>query len=255
MNLLISLRAEILKTKRTAAIYLTIAAAAFGPLMSLLDILIGEGISAGDRSNIFNNLFVQKFQMTSLVALPIFLILICTLLPQIEYKNNAWKQVLTSPKTKANIFVSKFINVQLLLLVFIILNLLFMLICAVVLHFKHPSLHVLEQPLHGYEILISRLNAYGVLLAICSIQFWLGLRFKNFIIPIAIGILCWFAGTLLVMPIKSGFAEYFPYSFHVYVSLPDFKLQINSILFTSFVYAALFFLIGFLDFRSRKMHG
>ncbi|HYH14152.1 MAG TPA: ABC transporter permease, partial [Flavisolibacter sp.] len=104
MNLLVSLRSEVLKNKRTAALYLTLIAAAFGPFMSLLDVLLGEGVAADDRAIIFNKLMTVKFQMTGLAIFPIFLILICTLLPQIEFKNNAWKQVLASPQTKSNIF-------------------------------------------------------------------------------------------------------------------------------------------------------
>ena len=61
MNLLISLRSELLKTRRTSSFYLTIAAAAFGPLMTLLDIMIDEGIPAVDRNIFFNKLFMEKF--------------------------------------------------------------------------------------------------------------------------------------------------------------------------------------------------
>ena len=105
MNFLTSLRCEMLKTKRTASFYLTIVAAAFAPLMTLLDIMIGEGIPPSERNTFLNRLFIDKFQMVGLLAFPIFLILICTLLPQTEYKNNTWKQVLTSPQSKWNVFL------------------------------------------------------------------------------------------------------------------------------------------------------
>src|SRR5918993_4061319 len=111
MSLGISIRSEFLKTRRTASLYLTLVAAAFGPFLTMIDMSIGEGISAGDRQMILNQMFVEKFQMTSLVAFPMFIILVCTLLQQIEYKNNTWKQVLTSPQTRANVFMAKFINV------------------------------------------------------------------------------------------------------------------------------------------------
>src|SRR5690606_25656655 len=101
-----------------------------------------------------------------------------------------WKQVLTSPQTKSNVFAAKFINIQLLIGVFLITNLLLMFICTIVLHFMEPSLNVLNQPLNGYNVFMTRVISYVALLAICCIQFWLGLKFKNFIIPIAIGIAC-----------------------------------------------------------------
>ncbi len=218
--------------------------------MSMLDLIL-DGVGNEHKKDIFNEMLIKKFQMTGIVAFPIFLILICTLLPQIEYKNNTWKQVLTSPQTKGNIFAAKFINIQLLIGVFLITNLLLMFISAVILHFMEPSLNVLNQPLNWNAILMSRVNTYVALLAICTIQFWLGLKFKNFIIPIAIGIALWFAGTILVLQSKSGFVEIFPYSFHAYGKFPKYDPLVNPIGWTSFVYSVFFLVVGFLDFRRR----
>ncbi len=131
MKLLVSLRSEIFKTKRTAPLYFTVAAAAFSPLMSMLD-LIFDGVDEDHRKDIFNEMFTTKFMMTGAVILPWFIILTCTLLPQIEYKNNTWKQVLTSPQTKGNVFLAKFINVQVLIVVFLLTNLLLMFVGAVI---------------------------------------------------------------------------------------------------------------------------
>jgi lantibiotic transport system permease protein len=253
MNLLISVRSEILKTKRTSSFYLTIIAAAFGPFATMLDILIGEGISQGDRNVIFNALFVDKFQMTGLLAFPMFLILICTLLPQIEYKNNAWKQVLISPKSKAEIFISKFINIQLLILVFLVVNFLLMFLCAVFLHLKEPSLHVLNQSLNGYDIIMLRINSYVSLLGLCAIHFWLGLRFKNFIIPIGIGIACYFAGNIAIMQYGQSLIIYSPYTIFIYSGLPEYAAHVNAVNWYSLGYAVLFLTIGFLDFRRKRM--
>ena len=253
MNLLISVRSEILKTKRTASFYLTIIGAAFGPLITMLDILIGEGISPNDRSSIFNRLFVEKFQMSGLLAYPLFLILICTLLPQIEYKNNAWKQVLIAPKTKADIFLSKFINIQLLILAFFVINFLIMYVCAIFLHLKDPSLHVLNQPLNGYEIIKLRLNTYVALLGLCAIQFWLGLRFKNFIIPIGIGIACYFAGTILIMQLGPKHVLYLPYTIFFYCGMTEYNAYVHAANWYSLGYMLVFLGIGFFDFKRKRM--
>lgn len=103
MSLIVALRSELLKTRRTASLYLTIAAAAFGPLITMFEMLI-EGVQKNDPTKIFNLLFIEEFQVTGLLALPLFLILVCTLLPQVEYINNTWKQVLTAPQRKASSF-------------------------------------------------------------------------------------------------------------------------------------------------------
>jgi hypothetical protein len=255
MNLLTSLRCEILKTKRTASFYLTIVAAGFAPLMTLLDIMIGEGIPASERKTFLNALFLDKFQMAGLLAFPIFLILICTLLPQTEYKNNTWKQVLTSPQSKWNVFVVKFINIQLLAFAFFVINLVFTFICAIVVHFKNPSLALFNQPVHAYDIAMLRINTYVVLLSLCAIQYWLGLRFKNFIIPIAIGVALYFAGTLLVMQLQQKNILYLPYTMFLYNGLPEYTPYVSGLNWYSLAYTLVFLAIGFLSFRKKKMIG
>ena len=253
MNLIISLRSEFFKTKRTVALYLTLAAAAFGPFMSMLD-LVFDGVEGDHKKDIFNEMFTTKYMMTGAVILPWFIILVCTLLPQIEYKNNTWKQVLASPQPKGNVFVAKFINIQALILLFLVTNQFLMFIDAVILHFTEPSLNVLNQPLNGSAMLTTLASSYVSLLAMCAIQFWLGLRFKNFIAPIAIGIALWFIGSILVMQTKSGFTEYFPYSYHMYGNFKEFKPQYSgTIHVASLVYTIVFLVIGFLDFRRKRM--
>ncbi len=253
MSLLKSLRSEILKTKRTAPLYLTIGAAAFAPFMSMLELLM-DGFDSEDKNNIYTEMMIRKFEITGLVALPIFIILICTLLPQIEYKNNTWKQVLASPQNKIDVFTAKFIDVQLLVLVFFITNTLLMYLSTVILHFMHPSLDVFNQPLDGYKLLMARVNSYISLLALCAIQFWLGLKFKNFIAPIGIGIGCWFAGTILVIQ-NFDIAAYFPYSFHGFGKVPNYNPLNNSVGAASLIYAALFLVIGFWDFPTSSPSG
>ena len=253
MSLLVSIRSERIKIKRSASFYLSFAAAAFTPFVNTLD-LIFDGVGTEHRKVIFNEMFTSRSGTTGAIAFPIFIILICTLLPQIEYKNNTWKQVLTSPQTKGNVFMAKFINIQLLIFLFIGAGQLLTLVSAIILHFAEPSLNVLHQPLNGPHILRTLLNSYVALLAITAIQFWVGLRFRNFIVSIGIGMGLWFMGTILVMQMKSDVIHYFPYSFHMYVSFPQFQLRdLTVIHWSSLAYAALFLLIGYLNFRNRRM--
>jgi hypothetical protein len=252
MKLLIALRCEILKTRRTSAFYLALGAAAFGPLMSMLDLIL-DGMSAEDKIDILNRMLITKSEMTHYFMLPMFIMLSCTLLHQVEYRNNTWKQVLTSSQTKGNVFAAKFINFQLLILVFLLINKLLILLSIVILHFMKPSLHVFSQPLNWGGVMTSTLNAYFTVLAICSIQFWLGLRFRNFIAPVGIGIACWFIGSLLVIQSQQAIAAYFPYSFHMYGNFPDYQARFTSAAWTSLAYTVLFLALGYMDFRKRRM--
>ena len=130
MNLSISLRSEILKTRRTAAFYLAFITGIFGMVICLLD-FISDGIPPDSRAIVFDVMMTDKFQVSSFLMFPLFIILSCTLLPQIEYKNNAWKQVLASPQPKWMVFVSKFLTIQVLIVVFLFTDLLMMFLGAV----------------------------------------------------------------------------------------------------------------------------
>ncbi len=253
MSLLLSLRSELLKNKRTSSFYLTLVAALFGPFLSMLD-LVFDGVEKDHRTDILNELFTTKYMMTGAVVFPIYIILLCALLPQTEYRNNTWKQVLSSPQQRLHMFLAKFINIQGLILLFFLANQLGMLANAVILFFRDPSLDIFNQPLAWSAIVATLGNSYIALLAMCALQFWMGIRFKNVIIPIATGIACWFIGTLLVLQIKSAAGTLFPYSFHMYASFPQFELKdMSTLLFTSLAFMMVFLVAGYLDFKKKRM--
>jgi hypothetical protein len=255
MNLPISLRSEISKTKRTAAVYFTLIGAAVIPLIFLINAL-SQGLPDEDISSKdpLTAIFKMSSEMTGLVIFPLFVVLICTLLPQVEYRNNAWKQVLTSPQTKVSVFMAKFLNIQLLMLVFLVANHLFMWVVAIAIHFIIPKLNLLNQPLNVYTVLLNNINSYLTILAMSAIQFWIGLRFKNFLIPVAIGLALWITGMMMVYEFHSDFAVYFPYSFNSFNFYPANKPQLSQVEWTSFGYAVFFLLMGFLDFKRRRMN-
>jgi hypothetical protein len=125
---------------------------------------------------------------------------------------------------------------------------------AIAAHFIDPTLDLLNQPLNGYTVLVRAANAYVTALAVCALQFWIGLRFKNFIIPIAIGLAFWLIGTIMALEYKSSLANYFPYSFQVFPIFPKFKSALDQVAWTSFGLAILFLLMGFFDFKRRGIN-
>ena len=253
MNLLISLRSELLKTTRTASFYLTLIGAAVGPVIYLLNVLLDESEIDASREDPLNSLFKTLSEMNGAALFPLFIILICTLLPQIEYRNNTWKQLFASPQTKINVFAAKFLNVQLLMLVFLIATHLFMFVTIAGVNFIKPSLNVFKHPLNGSAVLVNAANAYILVLALSSIQFWLGLRFKNFIVPIGIGFALWLTGTIMAVQYKSNLVYYFPYSFQAFPVSIKLKSQLTQVAWASLGYALLFLIVGFFDFRRRSI--
>lgn len=117
MSLLISLRSEILKTKRTTSVYLCVLVAAIVPFILLMEQLEQDGITEAEgAANIWTHHFDQGFMAINFLVLPMFIIVLATLLPQIEFRNNTWKQVLASPQSIFSVFMSKFILFQVTIL-------------------------------------------------------------------------------------------------------------------------------------------
>lgn len=253
MSLLISLRSELLKTTRTASFYLTLIGAAVGPVMFLLNVVIDENEIDASAKDPLNALFKILSEMNGTALFPFFVILICTLLPQVEYRNNTWKQVFASPQTKANVFLAKFMNVHLLMLVFLVATHLFMFLNVAAINFLKPGLNLFKHPLDGSAVLVNAANAYILLLAVCAIQFWIGLRSRNFIVPIGIGFALWLAGTIMAVQYKSNLVFYFPYSFPAFQVSTKLKSQLTQVSWTSLGYAALFLIAGFFDFKKRAV--
>ncbi|MGN6402077.1 MAG: ABC transporter permease [Flavisolibacter sp.] len=252
MKLLTALRSEILKTKRAASFYFTLVIAAFIPAILLLNLLTGGADLKAVAQDPLNRIFELCAERTGIAFLPLFVILVCTLLPQIEYRNNTWKQVFASPQTKGSVFLAKFLNINRLILFFLIANLAFMLVMVVVAHFSNPALHLLHQPFDAYALLLRTVNTYMMMLALCSLQFWLGLRYRNFIIPIAVGLVLWITGMVLIFE-ESNAVHFFPYSFQVFPLVSKLQPKMAQVAWTSAGYAALFLLLGFLDFRKRRL--
>jgi hypothetical protein len=253
MKLLIALRSEMLKTKRTASLYFTLLAAVLIPAILLLNVLTGGSDLGAIRKDPLNAIFELGAERSGIVFFPLFIIFVCTLLPQIEYRNNTWKQVFASPQTKANVFLAKFININRLILLFLMAHLIFMSLVVIVTHFFQPALSLLHQPFDAKRVLVCAANAYVTMMAICAFQFWLGLRFRNFIIPTAIGLTLWITGMMMGLEFQSNLIDYFPYGFQFFPYASQLQPKMIQIAWTSFGYTTLFLLLGFLDFRNRRL--
>lgn len=252
MKLLTALRSEILKTKRTASFYFTLAGATPVPLIFLLNVLTGGSDLAAIRKDPLNTIFEMGTERNGLVFFPMFVILVCTLLPQIEYRNNTWKQVLASPQTKGTLYLAKFLNINGLILLFLVANLFFLSMAALATHFLDPTLDLFSHSFDLKRLVIRTANAYVTMLAICTFQFWLGLRFRNFIIPTAVGFGLWIAGMMMSLEFHSNLADVFPYSFQTFPFLSGLHSKMTQVVWTSAGYATLFLVLGFLDFRRRR---
>jgi len=96
-------------------------------------------------------------------------------------------------------------------------------------------------------------EAYVSVLALAGIQFWIGMRSKNFIVPTAIGLAGWMAGMMLLFKYQSSWCPYFPYTYSGIRYSLWFKSKLTLVGWLSLGYMLAFLIFGYLDFRRRKM--
>lgn len=253
MNLTISIRAEIIKTKRSASFWLSILGAAVIPVLFLLAYFIEP---ARGYTQTWDKHLLDGWQVFNAFLLPMFIILICSLIPQIEFKNNAWKQVFASPQSIGTIFFSKFLTI-LIMVVFLLLafNIL-LILAAIVPNLFYSKYRFLSHSIDFIQVLRMNVKTFVSLLAIISFQYWLSLRFKNFIVPIGIG-LALLVISLLLYEFHWRHIYKVPYAFPVLtmdaIQDPLFKMENHE--WNALGYFAFFTTLAFLDMRFRKERG
>lgn len=254
MSFPIAIKAELLKTKRTSVVYVAMIASFISPL--LMFFFTGEEADSMKvlAQDPWNDYFKGGFQFLHIVFLPLYVILITSLIPQLEHRHNAWKQVLTSPQSKFNIYFSKFFVIQLLILFYLLLHNIYTTLSLIGVDAVRHDLKLSSHTLNWKWFLAKNGNAYMSVFAISAFQFWLGVRFRNFIIPLAIGVGLWMSTLLLVGAYNWDQGDKIFFAFPSMMVTSKYK-TLDFVIMSSLAYGVFFSLIGFLDFAKRKRKG
>jgi hypothetical protein len=185
-----SLQSEWLKTKRSTSFWLAIIGGFFIPLIWLIVFLV-KGYTINSYPvipGIWTVHYNQMWQNMMTFLLPMGVILSSSLITQLEYKNNTWKQVHTTPQSYATVFFAKLLAILLVTLQFFIYFNIGILLSAYI-----PTL-VLEgglpnQPLPIWPFIKGNAKIFITCLPIIAIQYLISLRFKNFLVPVGVGLL------------------------------------------------------------------
>jgi hypothetical protein len=258
MSFIISAKTELFKTKRTAAFWITIIGAAFIPLVYLLLFLLDPKETIRDIGPQAGKIFIQRaWQIFCVFVLPMSIILLTTLVTQIEFRNNTWKQVFASPQSLGNIFFSKYLAIHIMILFcFLVFNVLIFSV-GIIAALTNPDFAFLEHKIDWQMILKLNLKTYIGILAMSAIQYLLSLRFKNFIASIGIGLLLGIGGIIAFFSQWQHIYKY-PYSFAAlsmdYTYKPGRPFLENHEL-NSLCYFTFFIVLAFLDMKMRKAKG
>jgi len=251
---LINTKTELWKCRRTAAFWITIIGAAFIPLFFTIAYISFPKEFVGDLgSDPWSSHIRHAWQSAAALFFPFYTIIVTSLVVQIEYRNNTWKQVYASPRSYADIFFSKFCIIHLLILSCFILFNVFVVLGPVIANTFVSRYTFFDSPVPWDKLGGFGARQYIAILGMTSIQYWMSLRVRNYIAPLGIGLALVIVGLLIMEWSK---VVYYPYA---YTAVTFFRARQSNGIANHEIYSILWFglilTLAFLDTSRRKERG
>jgi hypothetical protein len=249
MIFIYSLQSEWLKTKRSAASWLCLIGGFFIPLIYLILFLKDHSYINKEQSEIWQKIFRGEWNNMAVFLLPMGVILASSLITQMEYKNNTWKQLHTTPQSFTTIFLSKFSVIALMTVKFFLFFNIGIILSGIIpcLLFDH------QLPKEGIPFLFflrQNTRIFLTCLPILAIQYLISLRFKNFLVAIGVGLLG-LVGSLIGASWKYIFLS--PYSFSPMLVMPihrDFNIPL-----VAFFYFVVLMIVSYILYIAKREKG
>ena len=254
-----SFKSEWLKTRRSLAFWMVMVGGFFTPAIIIAVRLIRyehrPEIYAAD--GFWTTLWNSSWQSMAVFLLPLGAILSTSLITQLEYKNNTWKQLHTLPLSYTTIFVSKLAVIITLMLQFFVLFNIGIALAGLVPYLLVPGTPFPAEPVPYMFFLRENAYYFAGCLPIVALQYLISLQFKNFIVPMGIGIVLWI-GALSSLSWKYGYLV--PYTYTVYnhlknaenarASTPEVSIYVMSL-----AYFAAFTIAGYVLYLLKREKG
>lgn len=253
MIILASLHSEWSKLRHSSAFTLCLLTAFLIPVLAIIQFGISGETLPQLISDPFNLYLARSIRGLTLLTLPLLAVFLCILIPQIEYRNNGWKQILVTPQPKAFVFLSKFMIVHSLLLAFMLVSNVLLVAGAMAVATLQPQVNFHQYPVDWPAWFVNNMISYSSILALTSFVFWIGIRSRNFLVPIGISVVMWIATVAIAEnDVNSTVGVHFPFAFPALMSLKKYEDVRELLAWRSLGYEVVFFLLGLMEFVYTK---
>ena len=254
-----SLHSEWLKQRRSLAAWMVLVGAFFTPAIIIVARLVQhealpELYAAADFWPV---LWRSAWESAAIFFLPMGAVLATSLIVQIEYRNNAWKQVHALPLGLATIYFSKLAIIVMMLVQFLALFNLGIWLSAALPAWLLADVAMPAAPIPFAKFLYDDLRFFLACLPIVALQYLLSLRFANFMVPVGIGFMLW-VGSLAALSSRWGVLSPYAYTMLEYLgNEPQGKLPtpMFDIHWLAMGYGTAFIAIGYALFALRRQKG
>ncbi|MFY0629840.1 MAG: ABC transporter permease [Flavobacteriaceae bacterium] len=245
-----SVKNELFKLKRTFAFWLTLLASFFVPgLLFVVTLFKHKNFIPKDDSNPWDLIMQIETSIIITVLIPFFILLVTSLIMQLEHRSGALKDLFSLPVPKWSIYYGKLTIVLATVFITYLLFSIFLLTGGYISGLLFPDLNYTSFSPDFLKLFKTLGVSFVASLGVVGLQFWLSFRIKNFIIPLGIGMVLVIAG--LIIGNYPSDAVYYPYSYNM-VTGAYLKGEVNNMfLWYSLGFFAITTTIGYIDI-SRK---
>lgn len=201
--------ADWLKLRRTLALWLALGGGALPVLLNFLIVYFrGEKLLAVGQ-NPWRQYIHMNWQTASILLLPLFLILLTSLLVAIENRATAWKHLYALPVSRGAVLGSKLLVLLQLNLLAQVVYVVLLLASGKLLGLIRPELLFAAHPVPLAGVLSLLAHTYLATLGILGIQYVAALWWRSFALPFAFGIGGLVAALTLL---RWEYVDYVPYA-------------------------------------------
>ncbi|MFY0256360.1 ABC transporter permease [Chitinophaga sp. 30R24] len=247
-----SFRSEWLKRRRTAALWLTLIGGGFIPVIILGQRFYSMNTLHSDNAsgNIWETLYHSCWQHMAFFLLPMGVILATSLVAQLEYRNNTWKQLHTTPQPLPTIFLAKLGVILVMLSQFFLLFNVGIYLTGIIPALLVKGVPFPQEPFPLVPFLYGNAKFFLACLPVVALQYLLSLQFRNFLLPIGAGLGMYIAG---MIAIHWKYAIFIPYVYSAYCLM---ETQYGPRIYIySCAYFLLFSILGYILFITKKTRG
>ena len=211
---------EWLKRKRSFASALVVGGSLFTPaVVAVVRLIHYRALPALYAADAFwPNMWRACWESMAIFFLPLGAILATSLITQIEFKSNAWKQVHALPISSAVIFLTKLGVILVMIIEFLLLFNAGMYVSGMIPALVVPGVPHPKGTFTALPLLRENALYFIDVLPIAGAQYLLALRSKYLLIPIGIGFMAW-VGALAAG--SSKVAIWWPYSYTIIHYISD----------------------------------
>lgn len=213
-----SFQSELLKIKRSLALWIVIIGAFFTPaIVTVARIIQYKALpSIYSSDNFWAVLWQNSWESMAIFLLPLGVILTTSLITQIEFRNNTWKQLHTLPLNFTTIFFSKLAVIIVMMLTFFLLFNIGIYLSALVPYLIIAGVPYPKAPIPYESFYRQDLYYFIDCLPIVALQYLISLKYRNFLVPIGTGFV-FLVGALASLSWKYGYIIPYTYCMFTYL--------------------------------------